>query len=65
MDLFQDDVSECRTHLRVEVTDQQDTDSSREGGEPQPGGPGQGQRGQASGQGGDRQAWIGEGHWER
>lgn len=54
-----------KTHLRVEVADQQDTDSDGERGESQPGGPREGQRGQASGQSGDRQAWIGEGHWER
>lgn len=57
--------TEWRTHLGVEIADQQDTNSGREGGESQPGGPGEGQRGQASGQSGDCQAWIGEGHWER
>lgn len=50
------------THLRAEVADQQDTDSGGEGGESQPGGAGQGERGQASGHRGDCQAWTGEGH---
>lgn len=60
-----EEVDRLSSHLGVEVADQQDRDSRRHGGEAQPGGPGQGQRGQGSGQSGHRQAWIVGGHWER
>lgn len=61
------ELTACRetiTNLRIEIADQQDRVSSRDWMESQSGGPREGQRGQGSGQSGDRKAWIGGGHWE-
>lgn len=51
------------THLRVEVADKQDADTSGERRESNSGSPGEGQGGQGSRQSGDRQTCRGEDHW--
>lgn len=56
------DGNEGRTHLRVQVADQQDADAGGQRGEPHPGSPGQGERGQGSRQSGDRHTCRGEEH---
>lgn len=53
------------THLRVQVADQQDRVSGGEGGEAQPGGGGERQGGQRSGESRQRQAGVGGGNWDR
>lgn len=53
---------EGRTHLRVEVADKQHADASGQRRESHPGGAGEGERGQGSGQSGDRHTCRGEEH---
>lgn len=57
-----DDGNEGRTHLRVEVADKQDADTSGERRESNSGSPGEGQGGQGSRQSGDCQTCRGEDH---
>lgn len=57
-----DDGTGGRTHLRVEVADEQDADTSGERRESHSGSPGEGQGGQGSRQSGDRQTCRGEDH---
>lgn len=58
-------VSVGTAHLRVQVADQQNRVSGGDGGEAQPGGGGEAQGGQRSGESRQRQARVGGGHWER